>query len=381
MIIMLLFANTAIISMDLIETTKEPSYATKLALEAIQKDSVVFLKAALAINADIDHISEGECNFLLLATKTEKKETALYLSTHEHFQQSAIINHQSRLGHTSIMCASCHGYKEVVENLLKIKNINLDLQDSLGNSALYYACHQNHNDIIALLLEHGANPTVQNNHGATVAFLSSTLDNTQLNQSIVKKLIQARNMDGDTQLHLFTRADIKKMAKSSKKTIDALFVDIFDHLIKLGTSIWDVNNRHMLPVETAYERYNQLYQQCITTKMSYLQNRLNSQEKLLHLLLLYYVKVASGNPIAIASSFARELNIETVLAEKYKNKEYYYADYTIEFKDKLKKQPDLSNIPVRWITTPPVHSYIPPQLVDDALLPTNQMQYYKTKNS
>lgn len=382
MFIMLFFTHTIVISMDIIQTTKEPSYPTKLALEAIEKDSVVFLKAALSMGADIGHVSEVESNFLLLATKKQKEQTAFYLSTHEHFQQSAIINHQSCLGHTSIMCASCHGYKEVVENLLKIKNINLDLQDSLGNSALYYACHQNHNDIISLLLEHGADPTVQNNHGVTVAFLSSILNNPKLDQSIIKKAIHAKDMHGNTQLHLLTTANIKKMAKYSKKTTDTLFVDIVDHLIKLGTSIWDVNNRHMLPVETAYEIYNQLYQQCTTTKMTYLQNRLNSQEKILHLLLLYYVKQASGKPIAIASSFARELNIETFLAEKYKNQEYYYTDYTIEFKDKLKKLLyDLPSIPVTWIALPPVHSYIPPQPVDDGLLPTNQMQYYKTKNS
>jgi len=377
----LLFLSNITISMDIMQTIKEPSIPTKLAIEAINSDSPESLKLALSIGADIRYVSELVTNLLLYATETKKEKTALYLSTQEHFQQNSIINQQNCNGNTTVICAARYGYKEVVKNLLKIESINLDLQNSDGASALHYATAERHDDIITLLIEHGANATLQNNHGATVACWKSILNNPKLDQSIIKKIIHARDMYGNNQLHLLTTADIGEMAKITKKTIDVLFIEILESLIQLGVNIWNMNNYHMLPVETAYKGYNQLHQQYVATKKHCFQHLLNAQEKMLHLLLLYYVKQTLGKPMVISSPFTRELNVETAIAQKYKDNESYYTAYAIDFKDKLKKQLySLPNLTQTWITMLPVNSYIPPQLINDTSSQTNN-QYRKEKIS
>lgn len=356
--------------MQTIQTTNELSTPTKLALDAVKIDSPLFLKTALSMGADISHINEYGSNLLLLATKTKKKETALHLSTHEYFQNSAIINQQNTMGETTLMCACYHGYKEVVQNILKIKNTNLDLQGTYSHSALCYAREGKQYDIVTLLIEHGANPTLRNNHGATIAFFEIISTSSDFSPSTVEKIMLAKDYQGNTQLHILTTSLIGKMAKCAKLSINTLFQQLLERFIRHKMSIWSTNNYGMLPLETAYEKYHELWQQYKTNKLSYLKKLLNNQEEMLHLLLLHYVKNIQKKPIIISSAYAGQLNVETVMAEKYSNNRPYYTDYNIDFKDKLKNE--LDNIPIIWISNPPTYSYTPAYIIHDASLPINK---------
>jgi len=350
--------------MDIIQTTKKPSPVTQKAIDAIENDSPKDLAAALAGGADISHTTERNNNLLLLATRNSKEKTALYLAIQPYFQNNAVINDQNIFGETTLMCAAFKGYKTLVENLLKIKNINLNLQSVDGYDVLHGAVVQEKNDIIKLLIEHNANPTIQNEHGATVAFFPQILSNSRLDSSIITKIVKARDIHGNSQLHLLTTADIGKMAKASKKTIDNLFLDILKALINHGTSIWETNSYNMLAVETAYQKYNELHQQYTVTQRSYLKKRLDNQEKILHILLLYYLKQTSSKPIRISTgSYACGLNIETVIAQKYENDQSYYKEYSIGYKDKLKKElwNNQTNIPAVWQS----YIYIAPTIIDE----------------
>ncbi len=360
----LFFIGNTIISMDIIKVDKTPSVSTQKAIDAIENDSPKDLAAALAMGADISHISKRNNNLLLLATRKGKEKTALYLVIQPHFQNNTVINEQNIFGETVLICAAYQGYKTLVENLLKIKNINLDLQDVHGYDALFTAITREKSDITKLLMEYNANPTIQNEHGATTAFSRNILSNSTIDSSIRTKIIKAKDINGNSQLHLLVAADIGKMANTSKKTIDSLFSNILENLIKHGTSIWEINNYNMLPVETAFQKYNELHQQFALTKRSYLKKRLDNQEKILHILLLYYLKETSGKPILISTpSHTHGLNIETVIAQKYNQNECYYKDYTIEYKDKLKQQlwAHQINIPPVWIS----HVYIAPTIIDE----------------
>ena len=51
-----------------------------------------------------------------------------------------------------------------ITKLLQIKE-NIDKQDNNGNTPLMYACSRCNINIVSLLLDHGANPSLKNNNG------------------------------------------------------------------------------------------------------------------------------------------------------------------------------------------------------------------------
>merc|ERR1719346_859751 len=64
------------------------------------------------------------------------------------------INAEDRGGFTGLMLAMSYGSIEVVRILLGCKNIKIDTKDSLGRTALQWACLQNQVECIQLLLTH-----------------------------------------------------------------------------------------------------------------------------------------------------------------------------------------------------------------------------------
>ncbi len=363
---LLLFISNVISSMDILQAKKKSSPATKAALNAITNDSVNSLKAALSQGADISCVTKNGNTLLLSATQRQKKKTSLYLSIQPYFQNDLIINHQNFAGKTVLMEAAFHGYKKIVKKILKIKNIGLDLQDMNGDFALHFAVRKGHNDITRLLVEHGANPTIQDNNGITIAFYKNVLDNHNLDSAIIKKIIYARDAHENTQLHLLATADIESMIKTNNQSISAndLFFMIVENLIQHGVSIWSMNDNNMLAVETAYERYCALHQQYTKNPRIYLMNTLNSQEKILHLLLLYYLKQTQNKPISmLPSPYTCGLNIETVMAQKHANNENYYQNYSIDTKNKLKRKLwiNQTQIPIVWVSP----AYAGPSIINE----------------
>ena len=52
---------------------------------------------------------------------------------------------------------------------------NLDDQDDNGNTALLHAINNENTDIVELLLDNGADPTIQNNNGETALIMAITI--------------------------------------------------------------------------------------------------------------------------------------------------------------------------------------------------------------
>jgi len=55
----------------------------------------------------------------------------------------------------------------MIELLLNYKGVNVNIQDRFGNTPLYYAVYFSAQDLISLLLKHGANPLIKNNEDVT----------------------------------------------------------------------------------------------------------------------------------------------------------------------------------------------------------------------
>jgi hypothetical protein len=71
---------------------------------------------------------------------------------------------------TPLAIASHYGCTETVRCLLAHPSaaITINRRENLrGRTALWWACQGGHGGVVRLLLEHGADPTIANNHGAT----------------------------------------------------------------------------------------------------------------------------------------------------------------------------------------------------------------------
>ena len=57
-----------------------------------------------------------------------------------------------------------NGQKGVVEAFIKKGGLDFNKRDSLGNTALFYACMKGNKDIVKLLLSNGADSSLANNN-------------------------------------------------------------------------------------------------------------------------------------------------------------------------------------------------------------------------
>lgn len=102
--------------------------------------------------------------------------------------------------YTPLHLACLHQKLNVVRELLKCGDCNVDVQDSRGNTPLFYACSKNDVRIFELLLAHGADIKIKNNDSVTVLYEAER----KMLCHIVKLLKGGRNCDEDDSDELFT---------------------------------------------------------------------------------------------------------------------------------------------------------------------------------
>ena len=68
--------------------------------------------------------------------------------------------------------AAVNGHLALVRELLK-RGASVDLQSSLGGTALMFAAARGHLSIVLVLLQHSANPDLQNIDGGTALMLAA----------------------------------------------------------------------------------------------------------------------------------------------------------------------------------------------------------------
>jgi ankyrin repeat protein len=67
------------------------------------------------------------------------------------------VNTQNSAGSTALMAAVIHGQYEIVEQLLQVKDIDVNLTENDGWTPLFFAANYNFPFIVKLLMENGAN--------------------------------------------------------------------------------------------------------------------------------------------------------------------------------------------------------------------------------
>lgn len=111
-------------------------------------------------------------------------------------------------GVTPFIIAAKGEYIDIMELLLE-NRASINWQDSLGNTALFYAVDKTAYETVAFLLENGANPNVQNDSGVAVLMTSAITGD----QNIIRLLL---DKNPDLTLKDYTGRSVLDYARDSR---------------------------------------------------------------------------------------------------------------------------------------------------------------------
>jgi ankyrin repeat protein len=119
--------------------------------------------------------------------KNKRGETALIIACrhvnvniiHILVNQPIDIDLQDRNGNTALIyiCQKKYEYTEIVREFLLKHNVNINIKNKAGNSALHIAVFNNHLEIVKLLLLNHADINIKNSEGNTVLMMASSSAN------------------------------------------------------------------------------------------------------------------------------------------------------------------------------------------------------------
>lgn len=184
--------------------------------------------AVLHDHADIVEVLLKHQSDLMEQDEKNKNTTLMYAIAKGFFDiAEVLIRHGARTEYSEeekpcvplhIACVS--GNVEAV-NFLLSKNVNIDIKDENKTTSLHYAVRKGHEQVVELLLEHGADFTARNNHDSVLHAAVSS-GNIKIAKLILKKIrsnhdfqkyIDLKDTEGDTPLMWAAEKGLVDMTK------------------------------------------------------------------------------------------------------------------------------------------------------------------------
>ncbi|HML19622.1 MAG TPA: ankyrin repeat domain-containing protein [Candidatus Dependentiae bacterium] len=117
-------------------------------------------------------------------------------------ENGAKIDLMDQLGYTPLHIAAKHGYEDIASKILEINPHVVDIQNKQGVTALHNASLGCHENIIRLLINHGANKDIRDRSGATPLHVAARYGKiASVNILIEAGALITRDVYGCTPLH------------------------------------------------------------------------------------------------------------------------------------------------------------------------------------
>ncbi|KAL9065631.1 MAG: hypothetical protein Q9157_007407 [Trypethelium eluteriae] len=109
---------------------------------------------------------------------------------------------EMELGRPALHRAACRGNTSMTR-LLVDKGADITIQDSLGQTALHIAVENGREEIVEILLENNANPNVKDSLGRTALFRAVQLENLEIAKRLLEAFVDVnlKDMYGNAALH------------------------------------------------------------------------------------------------------------------------------------------------------------------------------------
>ena len=357
----------------------EPSWPTQLCLLGIEDNNAKQVRKALLAGADVNYTNSNGESFFYLAMKKDNEHITIELITHKDIdlnvqdkykytplhaacefglsgtvasmisKNSQATDARDHWGCTPLHIASAYGQEDCIDLLLNhnISNINWQDYDD-ENTALHIACVRKNFNCTKLLLKKNAATTIKNNNQATpLVRLFSCTNDVELyrfftNEPLTaNQLIHSTGNEYNNQLHLCTKLHPINYDKFEKYLL---------FLISCGVGINARNKNGKRPIDLACDEYNSCYNFYITRKFPEAKKILDNQEAIMHAFLRFTPSVSCADFQTILELFSLpqelknyigqiyyKLNIDTIIAKKYKHDKNYYDDF-IENKNEIRNK-------------------------------------------
>ncbi|WP_201289978.1 ankyrin repeat domain-containing protein [Erysipelothrix urinaevulpis] len=131
--------------------------------------------------------TQNKSDALMIAVQSNDIETAKYL-----IDQGANVNMLDSLHDTPYLYAGAEGRLEILDYMYQNAEIDYDIRNRYGGNTLIPAAEKGHIDTVRLILDYGKEPIdLQNNFGYTALIEAVALgDGSEVYQDIVKLLIE-----------------------------------------------------------------------------------------------------------------------------------------------------------------------------------------------
>ena len=192
-------------------------------LEAAETGNLEELQKLIGSGMDPNTADDEGETALILATDNGYFEIVKYLLGRRDVDPDL----QNNCGYTALIWASHRGFENIAKLLLK-HNADPDLQNNYGKTALIWASIGRDDKVVELLLEHNANPDLQNSYGRTALIWAVIKGDDKVVELLLKHNANTNLQDneGKTALDRTTNPSIKKMISEEMSRREKIAAEI-----------------------------------------------------------------------------------------------------------------------------------------------------------